>query len=154
MKQIRLGGKYKHLFTLVDDSDFEWLNQYKWHLSAKRYVEATIDGINYYMHRMVMRCPKGKVMDHVNRNPLDNRKSNLRICTQNQNGKNSPLKRNNKSGYIGVSWNKLNKCWTARIKVNYQGMHIGSFKDKVEAAKAYNAMATKYFGEFANLNHV
>ncbi len=69
-----------------------------------------------------------------------------------ENSRSQKTRSNNTSGYKGVYWEKQLKKWRARIKVNYQGVHLGVFSDKEEAAKAYNAAALEYFGEFAKLN--
>jgi hypothetical protein len=93
-------------------------------------------------------------VDHINGNTLDNRKENLRICTQNQNGKNRLLNKNNVSGYKGVTYKKANKLWCAQIVVNYHKMYLGLFTTAEAAALAYNEAAKKYHGEFAKLNEV
>jgi hypothetical protein len=96
------------------------------------------------------------VVDHINRNPLDNRRCNLRYATYQQNTINRKAQKNNKSGYRGVSlYKNRNYCkWRARIKVNEKSIYIGYYKNKIDAAKAYNKAAKKYFGDFAVLNKV
>ena len=103
------------------------------------------------MHRSVLNPGLGKQVDHINRNKLDNRFANLRICSPSQNNWNCGVKRkNNTSGFKGVS--KYKKKWVATIQANREHIHIGYFKNKVKAAKAYNQAALKYHGEFAGLN--
>lgn len=101
------------------------------------------------LHRLVMDAPKGKVVDHINHNRLDNRKSNLRICTFAENGKNLSLKKNNTSGVAGVCWDKSRKKWSAVIKVNYKPIHLGRYKEFNDAVKVRKEAELKYFGEFA-----
>ena len=91
-------------------------------------------------------------VDHINGNPLDNRKSNLRICTNAENQRNKGVYKNNKSGYKGVHWFKRDKKWQAQIKHNNKSIHIGLYEDKEEAARAYDKKAKELHGNFKNLN--
>lgn len=106
-----------------------------------------------WLHRIIALCPKGKEVDHVNNNPLDNRRINLRVCTQAQNLQNRGKRRVGTAKYKGAYWNKLMRKWHAQI---YHGkkIHLGFFDNPEEAALAYNDAAIKYHGEFANLNNV
>ena len=140
----------------MDNEDYEHLIKWKWHDShgyAKR-----IKTFSYKNHRIwsmqneIMNPPIGKIVDHIDRNPLNNQKYNLRICTKSQNAINSKISKNNSSGFNGVYWQKDAKKWRARVKVNYKIIHLGYFDNKIEAAKAYNKATKKYFGEFARLN--
>lgn len=121
------------------------------------YVSRTIylDGKPYQqrVHRLIMGLkPYDKrTVDHINGNKLDNRRSNLRICSQGQNNRNTPKKSNNKSGLKGVSWKAANNKWCAQIKCD-RVIHIGLFKDKVEAAYAYDQFAIQLHGNYARLN--
>ena len=96
------------------------------------------------MHRFIMGSPKGKIIDHINRNTLDNRKSNLRICSHSANIRNGKLRINNSTGFSGIEKNMSNK-WTARIKVNYHNLWLGSFTRKTDAIKARKEAEKKYF---------
>ena len=93
--------------------------------------------------------PEGMEVDHINGNSLDNRKSNLRICTHKENVRNQKLSAANTSGYRGVSWNKASKKWEAYIKVNQKRIYLGKFVDILDAARAYAKKAKECFGEFA-----
>lgn len=153
MKKIKLTrGKY----AIVDDEDFEWLNQWKWYCSGYEYVVRSETGVksnlrqNIFLHRILMNTPKGMETDHINGNKLDNRKSNLRICTRSQNEINKSLGINNTSGFKGVSWHKNRKKWQGKI----QKKHLGYFDKKKNAIKTYNKTAKKLFGEFAYLNKI
>ena len=90
--------------------------------------------------------------DHINGDGLDNRKQNLRTCTHTENMRNRGKSKNNTSGFKGVSWHKRGKTWDAKIAHNKKLMHIGSFKDKEVAAKAYDRKAIELHGKFAKLN--
>ena len=149
--------------TIVDDEDFDKLNQHKWYAqycaSTGCYVAARTIRIAknkrylQYMHRAILGAPKGYFADHRNRNPLDNRKRNLRICTIQQNAMNRrPQNRSKTSKYKGVSLFKENDKWRASIKTDKRDKHIGLYNTEIEAAKAYDKEAKKYFGEFAYLN--
>ncbi len=159
MKQILLGGKLgKGKFALVDDENYEELSKYKWHIDIWGYPRTpTRDNpekkmIMKRMHRMVLKLEKGKIVDHISGNKLDGRKSNLRIVNDQQNSFNRGLDIRNHSGYKGVCWNKQRKKWSARITIDGKKLYLGFFIDKLEAAKAYNVGALKYFGNFARLN--
>lgn len=158
MKHIEIKHKSKVFLTAVDDSDYNVISQYNWKLDGKGYVKRSCkvggNWIAIYMHREVMKAKKGQVIDHKNRNPLDNRKENLRFCTQRQNLMNRRSDLKNKSGYKGVFYHTKDKAWRAKIGIDGKVMHIGNFRNVIDAAKAYNEAAKKYHGEFAFLNKV
>ncbi|UUT18437.1 AP2 domain-containing protein [Bacillus velezensis] len=151
---VALGG---HLF-FVDEDDFAMMSKYRWFKDSKGYAIANTPRIKgkkttVKMHRLITGAKIGEVVDHINGDPADNRKINLRITTQSQNTKNvTTRRRNNASGYKGVSWDRKKKKWMAKITVNYRAIYLGRHESKVDAAKAYNEAAIKYFGEFARLN--
>lgn len=156
MKKIKLtqGQEAK-----VDDHLFEYLNQWKWQARFDKHINGFYavrrvhkSGI-IIMHRLIMNTPAGLVCDHINKDTLDNRVQNLRNCTNRENIRNSAAKKNNKTGYKGVSIlpNKKNR-YRALITVNGNTIHIGVFETAKEAAIKYDEMAKKLFGEFAFLN--
>lgn len=118
----------------------------------------TIEGSRgtIYLHRCVMERVLGRsllskeTVDHVNRNPLDNRRSNLRIASIAEQQYNKVMMSNNTSGYKGVFWNTARKKWNAKINVNKKQVHLGYFNTPEEAHAAYCEAAKKYHGEFAN----
>ena len=147
--------------AIVDDEDFDYLNQFKWfssNMKGKFYAVRTSYSNEkcscILMHREIMKPIKGYVIDHIDGNPLDNQKKNLRICTVSQNSMNRNKTVKNKSGFKGVYWHKLSKKWASVIKIDNKALHLGLFLDAKEAAKTYNAAALKYHGEFANLNKI
>lgn len=134
MKKIPLT---KGKFTIVDDEDFEYLNQWKWKYHKDNYACRTITGGSLvYMHRIVNKTPKGCLTDHINRNGLDNRRANLRIVTYSQNGFNTGIWKHNTSGIKGVCWDKQKNKWEARIMINQKTIHLGFYSDIKDAAKA------------------
>ena len=100
------------------------------------------------IHRIIMNCPDNKVVDHINGDPSDNRKCNLRICAQLDNVKNRKSNINNTSGCKGVSWNKCNKAWEVKISKDGKRYYLGMYKDKEEAIKVRKEAEKKYFGEY------
>lgn len=105
--------------------------------------------ITVTMHRLIMKAAKGVQVDHRNGDGLDNRRSNLRLATIQQNSFNRGPNRNNKSGYKGVYWGESSHKWYAQIKINGHKRTIGFFEDKREAWMAYADAAAKLHGEFA-----
>ncbi len=157
MKQIELTqGKV----ALVDDKDFEWLSQWKWHAIRLSYCGFTAKRTCYFcgqqkqvfMHRIITNAPTNMVVDHKNHNTLDNQRHNLRVCTKMQNQHNRK-KQEGSSKYKGVYWYNSTKKWCAAIKSNNKRTYLGYFDNEMEAAKAYDVAAKKLHGEFANLNY-
>jgi hypothetical protein len=143
--------------AIVDDEDFEELSKYKWRFSSTEYAvrHTTVNGkkCQFRMHRVVMNLGGSQLeVDHINHNTLDNRKSNLRICTHAENSRFSRKQSNNKSGYKGVCWSKRDKKWLATIYRPSGNNYIGLFSTPEEAAMAYDREAKILFGEFAYLN--
>ena len=150
MKKIQLT---QNKFTIVDDEDYEHLNQFNWHIKKGRntyYAVRTNFKLNKKipMHRIIMNPSDNMQIDHINGNGLDNRKENLRVCNRYQNGGNSRLSKSNISGIKGVSWNKKNKKWVAQICINSKQGNLGSFINKFEAKEAYEKAAKEYHKEF------
>lgn len=106
------------------------------------------------MHREILQVPDGMLVDHINHNGLDNRNANLRPATSAENNRNrrKSTKRKYHSRFKGVSWNKDQKKWSARILFNYDNKFIGYFENETEAAKAYDEAAKFYHKDFAVLN--
>jgi len=148
----------------VDPERYEELAKYKWHVSwnqggiyAVRLVRAKkgskVRQKVVRMHRVVLKPPEGKFIDHINHNGLDNRIANLRIATMRQNNWNARKRRCNcSSKYKGVSRSKGEKKWRARITFNGRSILIGEFDTEKEAGMAYDARARQLFGDYASLN--
>lgn len=144
----------------VDEQDFEHLSQWKWSAvkKGKKYYAVRQEGArgnqkNIYMHRQIMNAGAAELVDHADRDTLNNTRSNLRFCNWQQNAANSTSP-GNKCGYRGVSIDrKLNgKPFLASIQVNGRSRHLGCFATAEEAAAAYDTAALKQWGEFAVLN--
>lgn len=136
---------------LFDKEDYDKIKGYCWSVEVRGYMVANArQGRNVpkiKMHQLIM--PKTDlVIDHINHNKFDNRKENLRICTQQQNCMNTIKPKHNTSGYIGVSWSKIKKAWVAQIRVNYKTIILGYYEVIEEAVNARREGEFKYFGEF------
>lgn len=138
--------------------DYLWLLNWQWHLK---------DGYAYRSQRVGKTCYKvpmfrmiadamylSGLIDHIDRDRLNNQRSNLRAATYGQNRCNSKLNSNNLSGYRGVCWNADVRKWQAQLHHNGRKIYLGLFDDLKEAAKAYNLCASNIFGDFASLNDV
>jgi hypothetical protein len=142
--------------ALVDDEDYDWLNQWKWCFHDGYATRRNLKNTTLRMHRLIMDPPNGMDIDHANGNGIDNRRFNLRVCTRAQNVMNSIVRSDNKSGFRGVSWHKVQKKYVAYIYLTKFGkpkqMRLGNFYDAVDAAHAYDEAARQLFGEFARTN--
>jgi hypothetical protein len=150
VRYIRLG---QGRAVMVDAADFEWLNKHKWRGAGgpTGYAIANIGGRQMAMHRLIMNPPEGSVVDHINGNRHDNRRSNLRVCTLSENCRNS-RKSCGTSRFKGVSWSRTAGKWQARIWYHGKSTYLGYFDDEIEAAMAYDRKARELFGAFACLN--
>ena len=158
MKEIQLTQEQ---IALVDDEDFENLNQHKWFaqydpINRCFYACRDVSYKRVYMSREILKCPKSYQVDHKDHNTLNNQRHNIRTCTSQENSRNrKPDKAT--SIYKGVGWHNQNQKWRARIHTKdifdqSVAILLGLFNSEEEAAKVYDAAALKEFGEFAYLN--
>lgn len=142
---------------LIDDEDEELVTKYRWYglkstLSTSYAVTCLYKPkkTTVYMHRLIMGVTDPRIkIDHINGNGLDNRRTNLRLCTQEQNMRNRGKMRRNTSGYKGVFWSKTRGNWTASIRVFGKLKYLGAFATPQEADEAYKIASRKYFKEFS-----
>lgn len=141
--------------AIIDDADFERVGNLKWFAIPHRngfYAarHTRLGRVNTtFLHRVIMGDPVGKEVDHENHNTLDCRRSNLRVCTVRENGRNrTGAMRNSKSGIRGVSWCKVTQKWHAQICLNGKQTSLGKFFSKEDAAEAYASANKKHFAEF------
>jgi len=169
-RKVRYGYAFRKIpltqgkYATVDPERYEELTKYKWFAvrsergyyalrmtKAKRGSRVRQKAVR--MHRVILKPPEGKFIDHINHNGLDNRSANLRICTMQQNVWNKRKQRGNYSSqYKGVNRSKNDKKWKARITCNGKQILIGYFDDEKAAARAYDAKAAELFGKYASLN--
>ena len=163
MKEIALT---KGQIALVDDADFDFINQWKWYAFVSprnnTYYAArktARDKSNFnkretiIMHRQIMGVSDPKIeIDHEDKNGLNNSRSNLRQATRSQNNANRSSQINSSSKYLGVNWDAVRNKWRAMICKDNKRMHIGMYFKEEDAAIAYNTKAIELHGEFANLN--
>lgn len=139
----------------VDEDLLRLLQLFNWYKTKNGYISG-----NILLHRLVLEAPRHLVVDHINRNKLDNRKSNLRLATQSQNQMNIAKRGRTKtekpqSKYKGVSRSTYNPAkWTATIKINKKNTYLGTFKTEEEAACAYNQAALQEYSQYALLNSI
>jgi phage terminase large subunit GpA-like protein len=160
MKTIPLGSrKYPGHVALVDDDDYEFINQHHWTIHHSGRVFYAVRGVwrhdgvwtNTTMHKFLTGWSQ---VDHINHDGLDNRRCNLREATKAQNAQNMRSQNGVSSAYKGVNWYKRDQTWEAKIKVDGRVRFLGRFADERDAAAAYNRAALAGFGEFAYLNDI
>ncbi len=139
-------------YTKIDDEDYENVNQYKWHLSSDGYAS----GKKGLLHRIILNAKKEhSIVDHINCDKLDNRKTNLRFATFSQNSQNKLKKKNCSSEYLGVSFDKHSNKWKCSIRHNNTRTRTRTnFDDKTHAAYWYDYLALKYYGKEAKINGI
>ncbi len=158
MKKIKLNKDY---FTLVDEEDFDFLSQWNWYVKDNGcgnlyVVRQDKHKKEYSMHRVLMEVSDENIhVDHKNGNGLDNRRLNLRTCSNHKNRFNCKINKRNTTGFKGVREKKgkrLKKPYQAGVVYNRKYYHLGYFKSAEEAGSAYDIKAKELFGEFARLN--
>jgi hypothetical protein len=137
---------------LVDSESFHDIMKYPWTISKKGYITGTISDRNVCLSHFVMNRSCELHVDHINNNPLDNRKCNLRLVTPKQNAMNTSSRIGSTSEYIGVHFRKDNNKWRALIRVDGKNKSLGNFENEIDAAKARDIATKKYFKEYGNLN--
>lgn len=146
-------GKY----AVVDDDVYDSQKHRKWFYSPQGYAWA-YDYTNGWrnapadlLHRLIMNAPTGVTVDHIDRDGLNNQRSNLRLATYSQQNMNTKLRTDNTSGHRGVYWESRRNCWRVCINFNRRQIHIGQYSNKSEAIAAYTAKAQELYGGFANV---
>ncbi len=144
--------------ALIDAEDAERILAFKWSLSCRGYAFRTRrvaerpGSMAIFMHRAIIDAPDGRHVDHANGDRLDNRRSNLRLATPSQNSANAKRPHDNRSGFKGVTLLRKYGTWQAQIGANGGHFYLGRFASPEEAARAYDAAARYFFGEYARVN--
>lgn len=158
MKKIKLTGVHSNLYAIVDDDLYDKLKIFKWlgwkHSNMGKIYAKTNLKLNgkfrfVTMHRLIMGLDSQFIVDHINHNGLDNRRCNLRLATVKENFLNSRKVKKTSSIYRGVTWDKQNMQWRAKIRCHGKCFFLGLFKDEDDAGLAYKHAAQELFGEFA-----
>lgn len=137
-------------FAKVSNEKFDIVKDINWTVCSDGYV--TSRKLKKYLHRFITDCEEGMIVDHINHDVLDNRCSNLRICTNKENVRNSMLRSDSTTMYKGVHLDKRRDKYISSISFNGKNIFLGYFEDKIEAARAYDKKAKELFGKFAYLN--
>lgn len=137
------------IYTVVDDRDFAYLNQFRWSFQ-QGYARRMLDGVVLQMHVDIMKTPTGMMTDHKDLNTLNNLRDNLRLCTHSENMRNKTRRTPGLSKFKGVT--KCKGKFIAICSIGGKQQRLGTFCDELDAAAAYNTAALKEFGEFARLN--
>ncbi len=148
-------NKDKTKYTIVDDDLWHELSKYSWYLRYDNYIVCKINSKMVRMHRYILNAPKELNVDHIDNNPLNNKKENLRLCSQSQNcfNKTKTIK-STTSQFKGVSFSKQNNKFMTTIWHNNIKYNLGSYENEYIAGLAYNLKAQELFGEFSNLNNI
>lgn len=160
MKEIQLNHG---IIALVDDEDFDRVNQFKWYGYKNGRTTYCIRNIringkrsSQSLHHFILNIQNAKLnkieVDHISGNGLDNQKHNLRVCSHSENMMNQRSKKNGSSKFVGVSWNKRDNNFQSEIRYNGIRYYLGTYKSEIDAARAHDNKAKELFGEFANLN--
>lgn len=158
MKRIPLT---QGIFTVVDNDDYEKINQHKWHVLKGNYTFYAVRKTSrkegskmIFMHREILGLQPGDgiTTDHRDHNGLNNRSNNIRTCTKGENAMNAHPWKTKASRFKGIRPGRTGKGWCARIKFQGKMTHIGTFDTEIEAAEAYDRVAIELFGEFALIN--
>jgi len=166
-RRLRYGYAFRRIpltqgkFAIVDLDDYDRLCEHKWFAAkgnstfyaARSIAPRKGKARRLLMHREILKVPEGMLVDHINRDGLDNRKANLRPATDAQNAYNRKKRSgSNRSRYKGLRWDRRCQKWRAEICADRTRMGLGLFENEIEAAKAYDKAARQHHGEFASLN--
>ena len=162
MKTIELT---QNQITFISDEDFERVSGYKWFaffapsysgggkfVAARNVPKPNGKQQHLYLHRFIMNAPQGLIVDHIDGNPLNNKRENLRLATVAENGQNRGKPATNTSGFKGVDFHKGTGKFRAQITVNKKRITLGYFLTASDAACEYDQAAIQHYGEFAQVN--
>lgn len=157
MKVLKVESKiYGQKEILIDDEDWTLVSNHNWCVRKihKTFYAFTTTRKPFSMHRLILGAKKGEIVDHIDRNGLNNQRTNIRICNTSKNAVNALYPKRTTTNYRGVWKNEKKNRWHSRIRTSEGRLYLGSFLTAEEAAIAYNKAALKYHGDFAILNEV
>jgi hypothetical protein len=131
----------------IDRTDYETVKDLCWRKDVDGYIVSTVNRKSLYLHRYLMNAEDGMVVDHINHDTADNRRTNLRVVTQSQNMQNAVVSTRNTSTVPGVNWDEKMHKWHARINFNKQTVELGYYSDFFDAVAARKAGEENYYGE-------
>lgn len=163
MRSVRIplhSRKYHDLFAVIDEEDADLVRHHRWCPKTGRntiyaHTAITRDGVrtSITLHRFLIDAKPGEIVDHINHDGLDNRRSNIRVCTLDQNGANRRgAAKSNQCGYIGVYFHTRFNRYCASVSRKGKTIHVGYFDNALDAAHARDRVALEFYGEFATLN--
>ena len=141
----------------IDEDDYDYVDSLNLTISRQPngavYIQHWKKGKCFYLHRLLLNAPKGRYVDHINHDPLDNRRCNIRLCSPSDNMRNT-INRKNTTGYRGVYFDKRPRPrpYRAEIKVDKKRVHLGSYETAIEAAKVWDSEMFKHYPDTATLN--
>lgn len=138
--------------AIVSPEDHVWAMERRWNLDPRGYARTTVRRRSYFLHRLLLNAPKGVLVDHINGEPLDCRRENLRLCNAKENARSRRKHRNTSSRFKGVTWHARVGKWQAVIVPNGRMRYLGLYVSEEEAGRAYDRAAVEEFGAFAKLN--
>jgi hypothetical protein len=141
-------------YAYVDAADYDWLSRWKWHLCGSGYPSRWENRRRVFMHREVMKPPKGMLIDHVDGNRANACRFNLRVCTHAENARNRRKYSGSDSNFKGVYWDRRKRKWFINCRYKGKNHRLGCFagNEEVAAARAYDRAAVERIGDFAKLN--
>lgn len=148
MKRIKLT---QNKYALIDDLDYEKVSKYRWCavLSRGKWYAGRMN--NGRMHSFILGKKKGKEVDHIDGDGLNNQRKNLRFASHKENSRNCKLYKTNKSGHKGVSWHSFHKKWHVQCRVDSKNYHLGYYDNVEEAVKVYQRFSKKHHKKFSRL---
>lgn len=150
--QFCVGYTSNGVAFFFDCEDSELIQRHNWMLSKRGYITCKIKRKNVCLHKLLIKCDSSFDIDHISGNKLDNRKSNLRVCTHQENLFNQRIRSTNKTGFAGVAWHDGAKKYEAYVHCAGKKHYLGLFHNAEDAAIARDSKARELYGEFANPN--
>lgn len=139
--------------AIIDIEDTDKIKEFSWCLDDYGYAHSS--NPTKRLHQLLINYDTNiNIVDHIDKNKLNNRKSNLRICTKLENNRNIGIQKNNNSGFTGVIYDDKRGLWVSSITVNYKNVYLGSYKTYKEAVKSRILGEIEYYKEYSPNKHL